>query len=187
MASIRAYGWTGSYTKECARLLSNCQKPYYLLMCIQKWLAVVLGLIVAGLATVLAALAVTLKGSTVSAGFIGIALVNMMGLSQSLANLIVFWTSLETSLGAVSRIKSFSEDTPREEDGEGEPAVEWPSCGKIVFDNWSAAYGEYVCDDYVDWSQLANEVIVALRFCTGSVRRCNRDKRLPCAGEPAGE
>ncbi|KAK3181488.1 hypothetical protein K4F52_007198 [Lecanicillium sp. MT-2017a] len=143
MASIRAYGWTGSYTKECARLLSNCQKPYYLLLCIQKWLGVVLGLIVAGLATVLAALAVTLKGSTVSAGFIGIALVNMMGLSQSLANLIVFWTSLETSLGAVSRIKSFSEDTPREEDGEGEPAVEWPSCGEIVFDNWSAAYGDF--------------------------------------------
>ncbi len=142
MVSIRAYGWTGSYTKECARLLSNCQRPYYLLLCIQRWLAVVLGLIVAALATILTALAVTLKGSTVSAGFVGIALVNMMGLSQLLANLIVSWTSLETSLGAVSRIKSFSEDTPREEDPEKEPADEWPSRGKVIFDNWSAAYGE---------------------------------------------
>lgn len=60
-----------------------------------------------------------LRGSNVSAGFTGIALVNMMDFSQLLASLVEFWTSLETSLAAVSRVKTFSENTPVEEQPTG--------------------------------------------------------------------
>lgn len=124
------------------RLLGDCQKPYYLLQCIQRWLAVVLGLIVAGLATLLTALAFTLRGSNISAGFAGLALVNMMGLSGSLAGLIISWTTLETSLGAISRVKTFSEDTPKEPNQDAKPPAEWPTQGSVAFDYWTAGYSE---------------------------------------------
>ncbi|XWW98963.1 hypothetical protein V2A60_006967 [Cordyceps javanica] len=66
----------------------------------------------------------------------------MMGLSQSLAALITQWTNLETSLGAVSRIKSFSEDTPREAEPEARAAEDWPRRGEVSFDNWTAGYSD---------------------------------------------
>lgn len=123
-------------------LLYDCQKPYYLLLCIQRWLALVLGLIVAALATLLTGLAFALRGSNISAGFAGIALVNMMNLSSTMAMLIVSWTSLETSLGAVARIKSFSDDTPQEVKQVDTVPAQWPSQGAIQFENWTAGYTE---------------------------------------------
>lgn len=142
ISSIRAFGLRENYINDYRHLLNNCQKPFYLLLCIQRWLTVVLGLIVAVLATLLTALAVNLRGSAISGGFVGIALVNMMSLSHSLASLIIFWTSLETSLGAVSRIKTFSEDTPQEPDSQENPPANWPSTGSLVFNGWTAAYSE---------------------------------------------
>lgn len=138
--SIRAYGWEGKYMKKLERLLADCQKPFYLLLCIQRWLNVVLGLVVAVLAVLLTAVAVTVRGNSASAGFVGVALVNMMGLSQTLAALIVQWTNLETSLGAISRIKSFTEDTPREAEPESHVDAAWPGNGVVSFDNWTAGY-----------------------------------------------
>lgn len=143
VASIRAFGWEDSYTERMERLLSNCQKPFYLLLCIQRWLGVVLGLIVAALAVVLTALAVTLRGAGgAKAGFVGVALVNMMSLSQTMAMLVVMWTNLETSLGAIARIKTFTEDTPKEPEPEGPVDAEWPKQGAVKFDNWTAGYTE---------------------------------------------
>lgn len=143
IVSIRAFGWFPSYKEKYFRLLNDCQKPFYLLLCIQRWLSVVLGLIVAALATILTGLAVGLRGTNVSAGFIGIALVNMMGLIQTLASLIMFWTSLETSLGAVSRVKTFSEDTPTEHRPDEQTPESWPRSGEIQFSNFTAAYSKY--------------------------------------------
>jgi len=54
-----------------------------------------------------------------------------------------FWVQLETSLGAIARLKSFEEGT-ESEDKEGEsfiPSEEWPSHGAIEFKNVSASYG----------------------------------------------
>lgn len=140
--SIRAYGWEGEYAEKLEVLLADCQKPFYLLLCIQRWLGVVLGISVGLVAVLLTTLAVMLRGNNTSAGFVGLALVNMMSLSESLAALIVNWTNLETSLGAVSRIKTFTEDTPREPEPEGTVAADWPSRGQVLFDNWTAGYTE---------------------------------------------
>jgi ATP-binding cassette, subfamily C (CFTR/MRP), member 1 len=145
MASIRAYGWGNSYIAKNLKYLDTAQKPYYLLLCIQQWLALTLGLMVAIFTTVLTILAVVLHGK-VDAGFFGIALVSMEGFAHSLASLVAFWTKLETSLGAVSRVKTFSEDTPKEEslDESCAPPVPWPSHGTLEFINWTAYYTEFV-------------------------------------------
>ena len=142
MVTIRSFGWIDIYTAKNRQLLDESQKPFYLLFCIQRWLVLVLDLVVAGLAVVLVGMAVALR-SHVNAGFLGLALVNMMSLSHSLTNLVQYWTMLETSLGAIARIKDFSEKTPAEvcprEILDLDPY--WPSQGALKFEHVSASYG----------------------------------------------
>ena len=97
---------------------------------------------VAGLALVLVGMAVALR-SRISPGFLGLALVNMMGLSHSLTHLVQSWTSLETSLGGIARIKDFSENTPAEETLNENLNLDanWPSRGALRFEGVSASYG----------------------------------------------
>ncbi|KAK1755881.1 ABC multidrug transporter [Echria macrotheca] len=166
--SIRAYGWEESYVAKNLGFLDTAQKPYYLLLCIQQWLSLVLGLLVGVFTILLTVMAVALHGK-VDPGFFGVALVNMAGFCDSLARLISFWTSLETSLGAISRVKTFSEDTPREttpEDAAPAPP-QWPSQGALVFDNWTASYTDSPVLHNVNLSIAAGEK-VAVCGRTGS-------------------
>ncbi|ROW15668.1 hypothetical protein VPNG_02110 [Cytospora leucostoma] len=143
LITIRAFGWAEAYAAKNRRLVDDSQKPYYLLLCIQRWLVLVLDLVVAGLALVLVGMAVALR-SHMNPGFLGLALVNMMNLSHSLTNLVQYWTNLETSLGAIARIKDFAENTPVE-GAPGEDAlldVSWPSQGALRFESVSASYSE---------------------------------------------
>ncbi|KAJ5591589.1 multidrug resistance-associated protein [Penicillium hispanicum] len=144
LTTIRAFSWTQASTSKMLSMLDTAQKPYYLLICIQRWLDLVLNLIVAGLTILLVGAAVALR-TRVDPGLLGIALVMMMDLGQILSHLIQSWTLLETSLGAIARIKSFAEETPSEEQNLSsqcrEQYPEWPSGGEIVFSNASIAYG----------------------------------------------
>lgn len=64
-----------------------------------------------------------------------------MALGLSLKSLVSFWTLLETSIGAVSRIKSFSQDTPSEDPHHLSKAdKEWLHSGRIEFKNISASH-----------------------------------------------
>jgi len=143
LITIRSFGWTRTYTSKTTHLVDQSQKPYYLLLCVQRWLVLVLDLVVAGLALVLVGMAVALR-SRISAGFLGLALVNMMGLSHSLTNMVQHWTNLEISLGAVARIKDFADNTPVEKrPGETPDHLDsnWPSKGALRFEGVSARYG----------------------------------------------
>ncbi len=64
-------------TEVNARRLDDSQRPYYLLFCIQRWLALVLDLIFAAMAIIVVALATSLRHST-SPGFLGVSLNNIL-------------------------------------------------------------------------------------------------------------
>jgi ATP-binding cassette subfamily C (CFTR/MRP) protein 1 len=65
-----------------------------------------------------------------------------MALGLSLKSLVSFWTLLETSIGAVSRIRSFSEDTPSEDPRSlPDPPKNWLHSGGIEIKNISASHG----------------------------------------------
>lgn len=142
LTTIRAFGWVPAYTRANRTLLDASQKPYYLLLCIQRWLVFVLDLVVAAMAVVLVGMAVALR-TRMSPGFLGVALVTMMELSHALTNLVQHWTGLETSLGAITRIRSFSMDTPVEEgwDLDGGVAETWPARGELRLEGICASYG----------------------------------------------
>lgn len=123
------------------RLLDHSQRPFYLLFAVQRWLTLILDLIVAGIAVILIVLVVTLRG-TIDAGFVGIALLNIILFSQTIKHLVTFWTNLETHIGSILRIKKFTENVqPEDKPTENKPAPpEWPSNGSIEFRSVSAAY-----------------------------------------------
>ncbi|KAK3388850.1 ABC transporter type 1, transmembrane domain-containing protein [Sordaria brevicollis] len=111
--TIRAFGFRIEAAMENTRVVDISQRPSYLLLCLQRWLNVVLDLLVAGVAVATILLAVELKG-TVTGGQIGVALSVIIAANATLLSLVYSWTNLEVSLGAISRLKSVEEDTPKE-------------------------------------------------------------------------
>jgi len=151
LATIRAFGWQSFVEEKAKALLDRSQRPFYLLFAAQRWLTLVLDLVVAAVATILIVLVVTLKGK-LSAGYVGVALLNVVLFSQSIKLLISFWTQLETHIGSVARIKNFTTDAIAE-DHESEdhiPASNWPSAGKIEFRSIEAYHrpGEPVISNF---------------------------------------
>lgn len=143
VSTIRAFGWSPSFMDDSTRRLDTSQRPFYTMFCIQRWLHVVLDLFIAGMALLLVALALRVLGST-SQGAIGLALVNLLSFNVTLKYVIDSWTNLETSLGAIARLKWFMSATPDEhrEGEDGTPPADWPSEGTVEFENVTAAYSD---------------------------------------------
>ncbi|PYH49541.1 putative ATP-binding cassette transporter [Aspergillus saccharolyticus JOP 1030-1] len=140
LSTIQAFGWEERYLKKSFQLLDISQRPYYLLYCIQRWLALVLDLIVAAEAILLVSLAVQLRAST-SIGLLGVSLNNILSFNQSLSSLITGWTQLEISLGSIARIKDFEKNMKAEEILEDDDVpVTWPDRGVIEFKGVTAQY-----------------------------------------------
>lgn len=139
MATYRASGWVKDGIVLNNYFLDTSQRPAYLLAMIQQWLAFVLGLVVAILAVVVVTLSTQLRSNT---GFTGASLVTLMSFGGTLANIVRSYTQLETSLGAVGRLKSFSENTkPETLPGEDViPPESWPQEGRIEIRDVSASY-----------------------------------------------
>lgn len=142
LSTIRAFGWQESFNSANLERLDNSQRPCYMLYCIQRWLNLVLQLLITVMVVIVMALATSLT-STTSGGQLGISLSSVISFNSTLAMLLWFWTQLETSLGAIARLKGFeevtlSENKPRET---SVPDEEWPASGAIDFKNVSASYG----------------------------------------------
>jgi len=107
LVTIRAFGWEKEMEQRNMLLLDASQRPFYLLYCIQRWLSLVVDLMVAMLAVLLVGLIVKFRHN-MDTGFVGVALINIMSFSMILAVVVQHWTMIETSVGAVSRIQVFS-------------------------------------------------------------------------------
>lgn len=141
VATVRAFGWQTFLEAKTKTLLDRSQRPFYLMYSIQRWLTVVLDLVVAAVAVLLMTLVVALRGKF-DAGSVGVALVNVILFGQSIKMLVHFWTTLETQIGSIARIKSFTtEVTPEDLDCETDvPPPAWPESGRIDFRGIEAGY-----------------------------------------------
>lgn len=141
LTTIRAFGWQHSLESKHRYLLDQSQRPFYLLFAVQRWLQLVLDLLVAAIAIMLMSLITGLRG-ILSGNYVGVALLNVILFSQNLKLVLQYWTMLETHIGAVSRIRNFTsitdcEDTSRET---GALPPDWPAKGAIDFNSVSAGY-----------------------------------------------
>lgn len=140
--TIRAFCWQRPFIKDNIKKLDLSMRPDYLLMCIQRWLDVVLDLMVPGLAITTLAIAIALKGST-TGGQVGIALNVILQLNGYLFRLVDSWTRLETSLGAISRLRAFEKQVQPEEKPGGavlDPPPCWPAHGAVELSHLSVSY-----------------------------------------------
>ncbi|TRX88968.1 hypothetical protein FHL15_010090 [Xylaria flabelliformis] len=139
IVTLRAFGYIPENRTKNIHLLDTSQRPAYLLAMIQQWLAVVLNLVVAAIAVLLTALATQLRSNS---GITGASLVTLLSLGGNLSGIIISYTQLETSIGAISRLKSFSDNVqPEEHDSEDIcPPEDWPQRGEISLENVSASY-----------------------------------------------
>jgi len=140
VTTFRAFGWVQDGIDLNNHLLDNSQRPTYLLAMIQRWLGFTLQIVVATLAVMVVTLATQIRSST---AMTGASLVSLMTFGDILKYIIRWWTQLETSIGAVSRLKSFGEKVKSESlDGEDvKPPREWPLGGAIKISGVSASYG----------------------------------------------
>ncbi|KAJ0373775.1 hypothetical protein COL26b_007972 [Colletotrichum chrysophilum] len=142
LVTIRALAVTAAAEAENLARLDMSQRAFYVMGSLQKWLLLVLNLIVAALAVLLVGLAVALRES-VDAGLLGVALVSVMGFGYLLMLLLKYWADLETSLGAVARIREFQMETPAEVDGDKEVESVWPDRGRVRIRDVAAAYDDH--------------------------------------------
>ncbi|KAF4442024.1 multidrug resistance [Fusarium acutatum] len=131
LATVRAYGWAAWYLRRGIEVLERSQVPFHFLQSAQVTLNLSVDLFVATLALVVISIAVVQMNT--SGGSLGLALFNIVGLGQSVKGVVFFWTSLEITLGAVARIRDFTQDTKSEHESDAKPSVEWPSRGEIHF------------------------------------------------------
>ncbi|KAJ5799427.1 uncharacterized protein N7518_001495 [Penicillium psychrosexuale] len=171
LVTLRAFGWEHDMEKKNIALLDHSQKPFYFMFAIQRWLTLSLDMVVAGIAVLLIVLVVALRGSTLSAGYVGVALLNVIQFSQSIKLLVTFWTNLETHIGSIQRIKDFT-STVESEDRPGEDQdvpPNWPSKGAVAFHSVSAAYrpSEPVLNDVSLTIQAGEKVGICGRTGSG--------------------
>ncbi|KAL4985081.1 hypothetical protein BDW68DRAFT_189949 [Aspergillus falconensis] len=143
-ATIRAFKWHASFQNTVLRLLNFSQRPVYFLYCIQQCLGFVLDILVAILAVILVATVVFLRDKF-EAGDVGVALVMVMTFNSNLMHLVKFWTAMETSIGAVKRVKEYVRTTEPEENDAycgrlAELPQSWPDNGEIRFEGVVAGH-----------------------------------------------
>ncbi|CAD6444383.1 36bc0e59-e50e-421a-8e27-2b0a2cbc293c [Sclerotinia trifoliorum] len=117
LRTIGAFNWTSINQEVNSKLLDTSQSPVYLLFMVQQWLAVILNLVTTAIVMILVSVANVTRSHQ---GYI------------------------ETSIGSVSRIKTFGETT----ESEGEtlsqemiiPSEDWPQNGSVEFENALATY-----------------------------------------------
>ena len=141
LATVRAFGWQRQLEKKTRYLLDQSQRPFYLLFAVQRWLQLVLDMVIAAIAVMLMILITELRG-ILGGAYVGIALVNVILFSQHIKTLLQYWTLLETHIGAVARVRNFSgttegENLPKENSA---PPQGWPAKGEIEFHSVNAGY-----------------------------------------------
>ncbi|KAJ5748330.1 uncharacterized protein N7511_010026 [Penicillium nucicola] len=144
LTSIRAYGWSKEYQRRNLIALDASQRPVYMLYCIQRWMGLVLDLIVAFIAVAVISIAISMRGSP-SMNLLGIALFNIVNFSGTLQSFVTHWIGLETSIGAVSRIRSYVQNATTEDlDAETEaPPEDWPRQGSVELSGVLASYDSF--------------------------------------------
>lgn len=139
---IRSYRRDEKLVRQSLELLNDSQKAYYHMITIQRWLTFVLDVLGVVMVAILMSVALVVVDSTSQAA-LGLSMINLTAFAILNKQVIEGWTKMETSLGAVKRLKDFELNTPCEEDGPNtrDPPPDWPAQGRIEFKNVSAYYG----------------------------------------------
>lgn len=137
---IRGFGWQSQVFARSLKLIDQSQKPYYLLLCSQQMLALVLDLLAALIAGTLVLLTTFIKDSS-SENEAGLSFLTIILLGTSFNRVVTQWTAMETVVGSLSRLSSYLDKTPQEPKQYTSPLPpNWPQRGEIEMSNVTAYY-----------------------------------------------
>lgn len=138
---IRALGYQDEFVRDGMSKLDRSQRPYYYMFCIQRWLTLVLDLVVMALAVLVETFAIKLLRDT-SQSAAGLSLLNLLSFAEQLQWCVIAWTAMETCLGAISRLQSVIADTPREDEPTKPNSLpgNWPAEGSLTMRNVEISY-----------------------------------------------
>lgn len=144
--SIRAFNWADRWQDIYHGLLDTSMRPQYLLDMIQQWLTLSLNLIVGIVAVAVTCLSTQLVSSS-RAGLVGAGLVSLMTFGELACATVRCWVQLETSLGAVKRLRDFEmlangHNNDESYDEELDPPADWPDKGSIHIAGATASYSQ---------------------------------------------
>lgn len=143
ITTLRAFGFIPSDLQRNFRLIASSQRPAYLLIMVQEWLNLVLNVVVMVMAVLVTTFSVQFHSKS---GFAGASLYSLLTLGESLSGIVIYWTKLETSLGAITRLKAFNEAVKPEDTAEERtiPSEQWPQHGIVELKGVSASYEEKI-------------------------------------------
>lgn len=139
IVTYRAFQWTGDAVQRNDYNLDTSARPWFQRLLTQNWLRVWLSW-ASGVVSVLVVVLATQLG--LGASTTGAALLAILTMNSNLQRTVSDYVGMETSIGAVNRLKAFSEKTPIE-DGAGEdgkPPLTWPNKGRLEMKHISASY-----------------------------------------------
>lgn len=141
LETVRAFGWLRAAEDQNVKRLETSQRTRYFLICLQRWLNLVLDIIAAAVAIGVIGSAIALRGR-ISSGQVGVALNLMLVANTTLLRLVESWTKLEVSMGAIARLEALEETTPSElkQKAIHKPIQGWPRQGQIEFEGVTAVY-----------------------------------------------
>ncbi|OAA57757.1 multidrug resistance-associated protein [Cordyceps fumosorosea ARSEF 2679] len=142
LATIRAFGWQRAVEQRNIDAIDLSMRPVFLMRCLNRWLLIVLELIVSTVAVAIVASAVMGGSGTGTGTAVGVALNLVILTNTTLIALVISFTDLEVSLGAISRLKEVEEMTPQE-DLPHEivvPDAHWPTRGELVLKDLATGY-----------------------------------------------
>ena len=137
--TLRAYGLNDRMMADMSTRIYNGTRPGYLFLSLQTWLTLMLELGNVVIITAVTVLLVVLRQANIGWG--AIALLNSIAMAGNIKNLMFSWTHWEISMGAMTRIISYNNNTPAETitNATGPPGT-WPTRGEIDLRGLTLAY-----------------------------------------------
>lgn len=141
IVTIRAFGWQDRCQTNLDHVVDISQGPLYLASSLNRWLTLVLDLMIAVISITVISLALFMR-DTDSGAVVGVALNIIIVTNATVLRLVESWADFEISLGAIERLKTLDDEIPKEEQPGEEKIhdISWPQRGEIVIDHVTAAY-----------------------------------------------
>lgn len=141
---IRPMKLQGRLNEQGHRAIDESTKPVYYMRCIQQWLSLVVKMELMVISVVLIVVSLTSK-HLASANAVGVGMVTLIPLSEQLGLAVRTWTEVEIALGAMARLKWFTQNTPTEANATASDEAKnllssWPTNGKVEFKKACASY-----------------------------------------------
>ncbi|QLL30214.1 hypothetical protein HG536_0A00310 [Torulaspora globosa] len=142
MDTIKAYRNQERFLVKTDFLINKTNEAGYLVVALQRWVAIFLDMVAIAFALIITLLCVT-RQFHISAASTGVLLTYVLQLPGLLNTILRAFTQTENDMNSAERLVAYATDLPLEADykiPESSPPENWPSEGEIIFEEVSFAY-----------------------------------------------